>query len=399
MYDAGTGYKTVTTSIKWSSLTAGWHSFDMVFDGTKMTAYIDGSAVGSSANFSSGKIGYNSANSIFVGAEAGTDASAPASGYFTGKIANVVITNSSTRNTSAQNKFMAPVGNFTLIADWGANTYTGVYNGNGNTGGSTASSTHTYDVSKNLTANGFTKTYWVFTGWNTKADGTGTTYADKASVKNLVSTAGGTITLYAQWTEDTFDIDYDASGLGLPEGYKILTYIESTGTQYIKSGVKGNARWEFDIQFMDTTTRQLMGYGGSGSEYWGVQSSGKYGVLESNIMNVTAGERHFIIHNYGENGKYYLKKGATELTVGANNVTSAEYTLFGIGGSYFCKARLYDLRVFQNGVLIRHFVPCESPDGVVGLYDVVGNVFYTNAGTGEFIPSETYPDEYTPDLD
>ena len=398
MYDAGVGYKTVTTSIKWSSLAPGWHSFDVRFDGTKMFASVDGSVVGTSANFSSGEIGYNETNAIFVGAEAGSDASVPTSGYFTGKIANVVISDSAVFILGARNKFATPVSDVTLIADWVANTYTVVYDGNGNTGGSTESSTHTYDVAKNLTPNGFTKTGWVFAGWNTMADGSGTAYADQTSVKNLVSAADGTITLYAQWTEEAFDIIYDASSLGLPEGYKILTYIEATGTQYIKTGVKGTARWEFLIQFTDTTTRQLMGYGSSGSQYWGVQTSGKYGVQSSKTLDVVAGEKHFIIHNFGENGKYYLKKGASELTVSANDVSSQEYTLFSIGGNYFCKARLYDLRVFQNGVLIRHFVPCESPDGVVGLYDVVGQAFYTNAGTGEFVPSETYPDEYTPDL-
>ena len=46
-----------------------------------------------------------------------------------------------------------------------------------------------------LTANTFTREGYIFTGWNTKADGTGATYADEGSIINLTED----LTLYAQW--------------------------------------------------------------------------------------------------------------------------------------------------------------------------------------------------------
>ncbi len=90
--------------------------------------------------------------------------------------------------------------------------YTIKYHGNGATGGSTANSSHTYDVAKELTPNGFTKTGYVFDGWNTKPDGKGTSYADKQSVKNLTSTNGDIVNLYAQWTPITYTIEYNGNG-------------------------------------------------------------------------------------------------------------------------------------------------------------------------------------------
>ena len=48
-----------------------------------------------------------------------------------------------------------------------------------------------------LTANKFARTGYTFKGWNTKADGSGTAYADKATVK-----LDSDITLYAQWTKN-----------------------------------------------------------------------------------------------------------------------------------------------------------------------------------------------------
>ncbi len=42
-----------------------------------------------------------------------------------------------------------------------------------------------------------------FTGWNTKADGSGIAYADGAAVLNLTSVNGGSVILYAQWEKET----------------------------------------------------------------------------------------------------------------------------------------------------------------------------------------------------
>ena len=100
----------------------------------------------------------------------------------------------------------------TLYAIWKPITYSIVFDGNGNTGGSTASMSMTYDAAKNLTANGFVKTGYVFDGWNTKADGTGTNYTDKQSVKNLSSVNGTTVTLYAKWKPITYTIRFDGNG-------------------------------------------------------------------------------------------------------------------------------------------------------------------------------------------
>lgn len=100
----------------------------------------------------------------------------------------------------------------TLYAQWTANTYYVKYNGNGNTGGSMSNSTHTYDTAKNLTANSFTRTGYTFNGWNTKADGTGTSYTNSASVKNLSSTNGATVNLYAQWTPNKYTIKFYGNG-------------------------------------------------------------------------------------------------------------------------------------------------------------------------------------------
>ena len=91
-------------------------------------------------------------------------------------------------------------GNKTLYAKWEANKYTIKFNGNGSTGGKMSSLTNCkYGKNYKLTANKFKKSGYTFVGWNTKKNGSGKTYKNKQSIKNLTSKNGGTVTLYAQW--------------------------------------------------------------------------------------------------------------------------------------------------------------------------------------------------------
>ncbi len=108
----------------------------------------------------------------------------------------------------------------TLYAHWKANTYTIKYMQNKpskashEVAGSTAVSSHIYDQSKALTANGYSLTGWHFRGWAKTANGTAE-YTDGASVKNLTSANGSTVILYAVWQANTYTIVYNSNK---PEG-------------------------------------------------------------------------------------------------------------------------------------------------------------------------------------
>ena len=75
------------------------------------------------------------------------------------------------------------------------------FDGNGSTGGSTASQQIAAGNTASLNTNGFTRTGYAFTGWNTAEDGSGTSYADGADYTVTPATGDTTITLYAQWEE------------------------------------------------------------------------------------------------------------------------------------------------------------------------------------------------------
>ena len=91
----------------------------------------------------------------------------------------------------------------TLYAQWTANSYKIVFNGNGSTSGSTAEQGNiTYGSNATLTLNGFTKTDYVFVGWATSENGP-VAYADGQTVKNLTTTPNGEVKLYAVWALQT----------------------------------------------------------------------------------------------------------------------------------------------------------------------------------------------------
>ena len=90
----------------------------------------------------------------------------------------------------------------TLYAQWKANTYKVRFNANGGKG-TMEEMSFTYDEAKTLTANGFTREGYEFLGWSKSANG-GVQYQDAKSVKNLAE--NGTVTLYAVWAKDVYEI-------------------------------------------------------------------------------------------------------------------------------------------------------------------------------------------------
>ncbi len=157
-------------------------------------------------------------------------------------------------------------GDVTLTAEYPYNTYTVQFNGNGSTSGSMSNQSFTYATAQNLKANAFTRTGYTFAGWNTQADGNGTSYINQQSVNNLTTTNGGTVTLYAQWTANTYTVTlnkqdgnggsasatatYDAAmpAITVPTrtGYTFGGYFTQTnggGTQYYNADGTSTRTW------------------------------------------------------------------------------------------------------------------------------------------------------------
>ena len=120
----------------------------------------------------------------------------------------------------------------TFNTTWTAHHYTIHYDANGGQG-SMDDQAFTYDAAQSLTANTFTREDYVFEGWNTEADGSGTSYADQQATPNVTATNGATATLYAQWRQ-------------------------------VAGSCGDNARWSYD----DNGTLSITGTGGTDNYNW-----------------------------------------------------------------------------------------------------------------------------------
>lgn len=84
-------------------------------------------------------------------------------------------------------------------------TYTVTYDANGGSGTMTdKNSPYAYGAAATVLTNGFTRSRYTFTGWNTEADGSGKSYAEGDPIKMLRN-----VVLYAQWTRNSSHDDDD----------------------------------------------------------------------------------------------------------------------------------------------------------------------------------------------
>jgi len=188
---------------------------------------------------------------------------------------------------TAGSTFAVGSSNVILYAQWTANqTHTVTYNGNGDTGGSVPSDINNYTTGAAITVLGNTgnlvKTGYTFVGWNTAADGTGTSY----TVGGTFTMNSSNVTLYAQWmANQTYTLTYTAGANGS---------IIGTTPQTVPSGASGTP----------VTAVPNTGY------YFVYWSDGNTSVTrtDSNVINnvdVTASFAPIIISSGGHGGGGY----------------------------------------------------------------------------------------------
>ena len=101
------------------------------------------------------------------------------------------------------------------------------YDANGGTGSKTMTWHMKGSSATAPAANTFSREGYTFTGWNTKAEGTGTSYA--AGATNIAMNSN--ITLYAQWSPNQYTVSFDNNGgSGETPGSKTVTYGQAYGT-------------------------------------------------------------------------------------------------------------------------------------------------------------------------
>lgn len=205
-------------------------------------------------------------------------------------------------------------------------------------------------------------------------------------------------------------VEEKSSVSGLPNGFKEVEYLESTGTQYIDTGfiyTEGKTS-TFESMMEWTKNNGLANF--------------FYGYRSVNSATVSGDMRAFFIYGvnpvgrlairYGVNSdssttgialnqKYKIEFDGTYLKVDGNNYTTltATYTssnyksmwLFNCNCTGYYRddvstfvGRIYYWKIFNDGILVRDYIPALDPFGVPCMYDKVEGKAYYNQGTGEF---------------
>lgn len=122
--------------------------------------------------------------------------------------------------------------------------YTVAFNANGGQG-SMSPQTAKYNEQAHLNANQFIRTGYTFGGWNTQADGTGAAYTNQADFMNLTDVENETVTLYAQWRANRYQIVFMPNGGQGTMANMELSYGESsslTANSFTRNGYQFK-RW------------------------------------------------------------------------------------------------------------------------------------------------------------
>ena len=201
-------------------------------------------------------------------------------------------------------------------------------------------------------------------------------------------------------SKDTEWIFQFVSGQTLPSDYIQLEYIQSSGSQYINTGFKPNqdTKISITVDFPLSGTTWLYGSrtsAGSNSLGFLCESGSKYRFDYASSVNELSTK---------PTGKFTIDSDKNKCYINGELVVTATYTTFASpvnmyifnnnnngslsGGS---SAKLYNCSIYDNGVLIRNFIPCKNESGAVGLYDSVNNQFYQNDGSGTFVAGPEIP--------
>ena len=180
--------------------------------------------------------------------------------------------------------------------------------------------------------------------------------------------------------------------MSLPSGYKKLEYIQSTGTQYIQTGVPAAQNIRV------TATFEITSIGSSTTFVFGAQSgnSARYclGITSGGVFRSDYGTEYISGPSVSVGTKYTVDKNQKVCTINGTAINNS-VQIFSKGAAIYLFARnytslsygslkLYACKIYSSDALTRDFIPCKNASGTVGLWDDVNSVFYQNAGTGSF---------------
>ena len=195
------------------------------------------------------------------------------------------------------------------------------------------------------------------------------------------------IRLVKHFNTDSVVIDlresiYDNSG----NRYVLVEYLESTGTQYIDTGILStNAKIDISFKFnrISGKSEVLVNCNDDTTGWFGLNSVGVI-TLHGLDFDINYSDKYDFILEY--------KNGRIMATVGDNTkkTTRTPHTTFkifdeGSNRRFPSYANLYYTKIYDNDILVRDYIPVIDSSERPCLFDKVEKECYYNQGTGEFL--------------
>lgn len=170
--------------------------------------------------------------------------------------------------------------------------------------------------------------------------------------------------------------------MSLPSGYKRLEYIESSGTQYIDTGLVINKTDSYEYILDALLTNDLYGGANGYLQFKSSLSGGKRVTIRVSYDGSTHVTTVYV------DGVVFSTTDWTSSYSG-ENVKIGILRMGNAGNAWYASdpqiGKVYSCKIKKNESLVRDFTPCQTSSGEVGLWDDVNAKFYGNAGTGSFI--------------
>ncbi len=188
---------------------------------------------------------------------------------------------------------------------------------------------------------------------------------------------------------------HNTVGNELPDGYTELEYIRADGHQYIDTGVKASNKTKVEGDFYINTNfvGQVFGSYDSGKNFRMYVPSGS--VNSASVFGPTAFTPQIIPQSFARETKISIRLDDTGIYIGDNvftytNTPSAFNATSNIwlgaisvyNNTNYLQGRIYNFSIWENGSLVRNFVPAQHGTAV-GMYDTVSRQFFPS------IPSNT----------
>ena len=210
-----------------------------------------------------------------------------------------------------------------------------------------------------------------------------------------------------EWNDDITNLSDSAlmervikyNGERFAEVDEVLPYIETTGGQYIDTLYHTNINTAIEVSFQTKATGQWLfgtrisyGTNDTFAAYIGGTT-----MIWCQLANDSSSTQFKTPNFSDKQSVLVMNKDNAKLNgqqIGTFNITAMQESKYpayigttnhgGAGEARYFVGKIYSSRIWDNGELVRFFVPARDKDGNVGFYDLVTHQMFLNAGTGNF---------------